>query len=262
MKRFDLDNATDAHFAGRYNLFIVSIVILTSIVWATKVQSMEIIVSWCVIIVLVGNVKRINNNTPLLYFIRMTGYFLPYLVPYLLFGEKPIILCAPLIEGCIFSVFAFCIWVYAHNDEIKVMLSDQLALDSIKAPRWAFAMRVYSVLGSAICEELYFRGFILGLNMPNFAKIMISIIYFSLSHVVLPWGNLYKAKDVLSQLLIGSCSVVAFYIGKCTIPCVLLHMLINSITAIKHIKAYDRHYGHIEKYERLQNGSLFGDKEL
>ena len=262
MKRFDLDNATDAHFADRYNLFIASIVVLSVIVWATNSQSLETIVSWCIIIVFIGNVKRINNTKPFSYFIRMTGYFFPYLVPYLFFGERSIILFTPLIKGCIFSVFVFCIWVYAHIDEIKVMLSDQLALDTVKVPKWAFAIRVYSVLGSAICEELFFRGYILGLSMPSYAKIMISITYFSLSHIVLPWGNLYKAKDILNQILIGSCSVAAFYIGKCTIPCVLLHTLINSLTAIKHIKAYDRHYGHIEKYERLQNGSLFGDKEL
>lgn len=262
MKRFDLDNATDAHFADRYNLFIVSIVILSSIVWVTKMQSTEVVVTWCGIIVLEGNVKRINKNKPLLYFIRMTGYFLPYLISYLLFRKTRIILCAHLIVGCMFSVLVFCIWVYAYKNEIKIMLSDQIALDSIKAPKWAFAMRVYSVLGSAICEELYFRGFILELNMPTVAKIMISIIYFSLSHVVLPWGSLYKGKDVLNQLLIGSCSVVAFYIGKSIIPCVLLHLLINSITAIKHIKAYDRHYVHVRKYERLQNWSLFGDKKL
>ena len=224
----------------------------------------ELAVFWCVDILLVGNVRRISDTKPIPYFVRMTGYFFPYLLPIVL-GRYEIQnsdFIIRILIGCGISVIAFFVWLFIYRKKIRIMLSNHLALFSEKEPKWKIFIRIYNVLCAAISEELFFRGYILGLPVQAALKVGISILLFPLAHIILPWGDNYTKKDVYNQFLIGSISVIVYYVGLSVVPCVVLHLLINSIAAIKYYKVYDRYYKRKDNYEVLLDEVCFFEKEL
>lgn len=263
MKKQNIRKENLSNFVFRENLRLISILVL--VIAAKKYGECvsELTVFWCTIIILIGNVRRITNNIPICYFFRMTGYFFPYLLP-LLFRAYTLQNCTSLVRvilGCCFSISIFFIWLLIYRSNLRIMLSDQLAAASTREPKWVILFRIYNVLGAAVCEEIFFRGYILGLAVPILLKVGISALFFPLAHVVLPWGEMFQKKDIINQFVIGSFSVAVYFIGLDIIPCILLHLLINMITVIRYLKVYDRHYLRKNRYE-AQDEPLFGDLEI
>ncbi len=83
---------------------------------------------------------------------------------------------------------------------------------------------IYTVLVAPLCEEIVFRGLILGAlkgNMPRIAAILLSALAFSLIHLPSPIALGYT---FVLGLILG----FVFYYTKSLLPCILAHTLFNA----------------------------------
>ena len=95
---------------------------------------------------------------------------------------------------------------------------------------------VVSMLCVGFLEEVIFRGFLFKALCKDNLKtaIIISSVTFGLGHIV----NLLNGREVVETLLqvcyavaIGFVFTIVFYKGKSLWPCILIHSLINSLSA-------------------------------
>lgn len=222
-------------------------------------------ISWIIIVIVLGNVKRINRENPIFYFIRMTLYFAAYLLPFLIDSEVVLIskkCISKIIIGCIVAVIINFVRLKKISNKVKVMLSKELIVDSYKDPLFTIIMRIYNLIGAAICEELLFRLYILSLGVPKVVSFSISVIFFILSHYLLIWGGEFKRTDYCNQFVYGVINAILFLEGGSIIPCILMHFLYNSLEVFRNIKIIDRHYIHPERYKINTEEIIFKGKEL
>lgn len=256
-----MQNSSNA-LVWRENARIISIVVLM----ALSVRYKELIylgVLWGLYLLLFGNIKRIpRDNNKMVYMIRMTLYFLPYAMPALFTCKISLSMNKDIFIGTVIAVIFYIAWVFWNRKGIMLILSDQMIAYSDKESRFNIVMKIYTMFGTAISEELFFRLFVLTLSAPFYILAPISIIYFFLSHLLLPWGNAFTKRDHINQILIGSVNVVLFYSCNSAIPGIVLHLMINFIKIIMYVKLIDRHFCRPEKYELLIERQLFDGKEL
>lgn len=244
------------------NIRILSIIVFT-IVGVFFPQLRYLSLEWGIIILILGNNKRIpRENGKVLYFIRMTLYFTPYLLPAVLNNPIDLDVNYRVCEGIFIAVVVFGVWFFLFKKGIRLLLSDQMIAYSYRDSWFEIVMKIYSYIGAAISEELYFRLHILSGDAPILLLIFLSVSYFFLCHYILPWRKLFTRQDHINQLTIGAVNVCLFFLSDSIIPCIILHLLINSISIIRCVKQLDRHYIHPERYEKFLEESLFGEMEL
>ncbi|MBD8917664.1 MAG: CPBP family intramembrane metalloprotease [Lachnospiraceae bacterium] len=248
--------------AWRENARIISIVVLLALSVGYN-ELMYLGILWGLYLLLFGNIKRIpRDNNKIAYMMRMTLYFLPYAMPALLTRKISISMNRDVFAGIVVAIILYVAWLFWNRKGIMLILSDQMIAYSDKESKFNFFMKIYSIFGAAISEEIFFRLFVLTLSAPFYILTPISIIYFFLSHILLPWGNAFTKRDHINQILIGSINVILFYGCNSVIPGIVLHLLINFIKIIMYVKLIDRHYWRPKKYELLIERQLFDGKEL
>lgn len=251
-------------FSIRENIRLFSILLL--FVLSQKYTSLRYLaISWPIIIIVLGNLKRISREIPMLYFIRMTLYFAIYLLPLLI--DRNVIMISKrdgfsIIIGCAIAVIVNCLRFMVIKTNVKVMLSKELIVDSYKDTFFTLVVRIYNLIGAAMCEELLFRKYILSIDVPKLISLSISVLYFVFSHYILIWGDYFRTNDYYNQFLFGMISALLFLWTRSVIPCLLLHLLYNSVEITRNIKVIDRHYIHPERYKNCAEADLFRGKEL
>lgn len=246
----------------RENARIISILVLMVL----SVRYNELLylgILWGLYLLLFGNIKRIPREiNKFIYMLRISLYFLPYAIPALLTCRISLSVNRDVFIGIVIAIIVYVAWFFWNRKGIMLIISDQMIAFSDKESRFNFIMKIYNSFGAAISEELFFRLFVLTLSAPLYILALISVIYFFLSHLLLPWGNAFTKRDHINQFLIGSVNVALFYCCKSIIPSIILHLLINSVKIIMYTKLIDRHYWRPEKYELLIERQLFNGKEL
>lgn len=248
-------------FTAKENVRILSIIVLICIsFYESDFQYISLI--WGILLLIQGNVKRISRNRWYLYWLRMTLYFLPYSFPCLIFCKTWSSDVYGLVWGGFAALLTFHIWYLISRKKIKVMLSNQMILDCYKDSFFVLSMKIYNLIGAAICEELFFRFYILTRDSPLMILFLISVVYFILCHYLLPWSEDFSFYDYINQLVIGTANAVIFIIFDSVLPCIFLHLLVNSISIQKYIKIIDRYYLRPRKYEALLDNNLFDGIEI
>jgi len=181
----------------------------------------------------------------------MTLYFLPFALPTLIFLNIKVEINAQTLIYCAVSVIAFCVWLLINFKSIKLTLSDLVIANAPKENKYVMLLRAYNAVGSTVCEELFFRSFMLSLGIPFWITILLSTVYFMLSHYTVPWGAQFSIGDIINQLIFGTISAFLFLLSGSILPSIVLHLLLNSPTFARMVRVYNRHYVRATYYDKL-----------
>ena len=112
-------------------------------------------------------------------------------------------------------------------------------------------LRLYTIIGAAICEEVFFRGVILSLMAPIYILFPLSTALFILAHWTLPWGGLYKKRDLITEFFISIINGGIYFYSHTIIPGIILHLLINCTTNVDLFLQYDRWHLRKKHYDTI-----------
>lgn len=248
--------------SSKESVKLLSILILALLfLIVPSAENVNSVIWWCLVLLLLGNIRKLNNRNKISYFCRMSLYFLPYSFPIIMEGKILLNLGNRTYIAIGLAFLCFFVWLFVNYRSIQLMLSKHVIIEAYKESGYQIFLRIYNFIGAAISEELYFRQYILSLKNPLFINCLISIIYFILAHWLLPWSRKYSKRDFLNQGLIGTVNVFLFIWSKSVIPCIILHLLVNSPNIIRLIKIYDRYYLRPTRYD-LPNINELSELEL
>ena len=219
-----------------------------------------LVISWISLALLFGNIRHLSRGNKVSYTIRMTLYFLPYSVPAILFLSLSVDINLLDLIGCVVALLVYMIWLCLNYKSIKTSLTKEIIARSPKIPKYTIFFRIFNSLGAAICEELFFRAFILSIAAPIVVLIILSTVLFTLSHYLLPWSSGFIKEDYINQTVIGFVCAVMFVVTGSIISCILLHLLMNTPTIIKELRCFDRHYIRKNKYDEITNRQVSMDE--
>lgn len=243
----------DAHvWTLRENVRYISILLLALLYIILETRLMlALLLSWIVYILILGNIRHLSRDNKLTFFLRTTLYFFPYMLPALFLISLEIKFTIQVLRYCFLAIGIFLVWLCINFKPIRISLSDVVIANTSKESKYVLFLRKYNLIGAAICEEFFFRGFILSLDAPITVLVPTSVLLFVLSHYILPWGRAFTNKDYVNQLVFGLISAAIFIFSGSILPCILLHLLFNSPTIIGAIRCYDRHYLRKKYFDKL-----------
>ncbi len=248
------------YFDIRTNVILLSI--LVAILLDLPQDSFLFSISWLINILILGNVKRMSVKSPIRYFLRISGYFLHFgffaFIGYFTlekFESKNFIL------SLLFLIFFLLLSVYKEYDILRFKLSDiSIASTKIRYPQFRYIILIYNYMGAAICEELYFRYFIMGyLSRHGVYTMLISSVYFVLFHYTTLWGDSFKKSDYMKQLLFGIIFSMLYFYSKNIIITIIGHICLNIPQIYLMIKLYHRDYINPNYYKNLLLKDDFDD---
>ncbi len=76
-----------------------------------------------------------------------------------------------------------------------------------------------------------------------------------LCHFTLLWGAKFSFKDIVTQISIGFLNGIIFLFCDSVIPCIVLHLLLNTPNIVYEIKCYNRHFKNKKYYDELLKNS-------
>lgn len=221
-------------------------------------------ITWCLNLVIIGNARRFKRKNKIFYFLRMSLYFTPYSIPYII-GYRTNFNSDYFLVYSIIIIFIFCSWLFLNRNIIRIILSKQVVYNTKKRTKFELLLLIYNFVGASLCEELYFRCFILSFAnsvfMISFLTLLNSV-YFVLAHYLLPWSQEFKKKDYLNQLIFSIINSIIFILSKSIFYCIALHFLINSISILRIFKEYERHYINPNKYYFSNKKKYYEELEL
>lgn len=206
--------------------------------------------SWLIIIGILGNVRRIPGNDTFECFVRMTLYFLPYCIPSMFLNNHSTNNKG--LTWVLLGIVIGIIGILINKKQIEIFLSEEFVAATKKQDSIRYVFIVYNLIGAAICEELYFRKFIITVFYEyKQIAVLFSSIYFMLSHYILMWGDSFKRNDFITQIIIGLISGMIYIVSNSIVTCIILHLIMNLPSIILQIKCYKRHYLKVEYYDKL-----------
>lgn len=232
---------------------MVSLLWLQFLLFVFPSQEMFILlVSWTTIQLVLGNIRRIPKCSKLCYFLRITLYFLPYGLPLICCNKLYIISALPKREDLMLSLFIvfvlFFVWIFCNRKALRIMVAREIIAISPYIEIHVLLLHIYNKIGAALFEELFFRGFILSINVPCYISLPTSVVLFWLSHWGLPWGSEFSNRAFTEQILIGLFSGGLFLYFRSVIPCIILHFFINATSSADLVLKIDRWHIRPDRY--------------
>lgn len=250
-------------FSARDNVRLLSVLCLSVLYLVFPTFQVFLIgTSWAFIQICMGNVKRIPKTPLVLYSIRMTLYFLPYIVPGIIVraaSKKPFVVEER--NGSIFVIgiavvaVIYFVWVGCNYKKIRILVSKDYAIVTKYIEKSSIFFMLYTMIGAAICEELFFRKYLLSVDAPMYVMLPTSVCLFVLAHWTLPWGGMYRKNDLINEVLIGIVNGVLFLVTKTVILGMILHLLINLTTNANMFLLYDRWHLRKKYYDKVEVAS-------
>lgn len=250
-------------FSSRDNVRLLSIIYLSVLhFFFPTFQVFLLGTSWAFIQICMGNVKRVPKTPLALYSIRMTLYFLPYIVPSVIMravAEKPCVVEET--NGYVFTIgFAvvlvtYFIWLGCNLKRIRILMSKDYAIGAKYIEKSSIILMLYTMIGAALCEEMFFRKYLLSVDAPMYVILPTSVCLFVLAHWTLPWGGVYRKSDLINEVLIGIVNGVLFLVTKTAIWGMILHLLINLTTNANLFLLYDRWHLRKGYYDQVEIAS-------
>lgn len=234
------------------NLTLISI--LFSILLDFYNGSILFSISWIINILIIGNIKRLNGDSFICYFFRISGHFLHLsifsLIGYYVFGYSP---SKNYFFALLILVSSLLYYLFKNRMILRIKLSDiSIANMTFHGPKYQYVLLIYNYLGAAICEELYFRYFLIQqFKQFDYIVIFLSGTYFFMFHYITLWGNVFKKMDYFNQLFLGIVFSTAYYLSNNIFITILAHIFFNAPQIYLMVKLYHRDYVNPSYYESL-----------
>lgn len=172
-----------------------------------------------------------NNLFPGAVWFRRTVYFLPYILFYFLFGSSSRMELTHLVLWFVISILLGAALLLIRKRELTTIYNKEFIIHFSPLNRKEAILESYSCLGSAILQELFFKGFILNLlfNIINpIIAVIITGIFFTEEHILHYYAkNSYESKDYILQFLMSTLSgVIYLYSGSLSIS-LISHLIFN-----------------------------------
>lgn len=247
--------------------FISIIGLITLSLFLHNEDMLKVCFYWVLILLLEGNIKRLPPINIIPYFIRMTMYFVIYGIPSFveyIVGDK--VIRKPnnslVIIGCIVALFAFGAWLFLNRKILKVYFSKESIANTVYFEKHVLVLHIYNNIGAAFFEELFFRKYLLSVNISILIMLPISIILFFLSHWCLPWGASFTKRDTANQLFLAIVNGVLFLLTQSIIPCILLHLSLNMIQVVRLFLQLDRWHIRKSEYDKHLEDTVYDELTL
>jgi membrane protease YdiL (CAAX protease family) len=235
------------------NLLWGTILLLAILSYLIDSSYLLILIFWVFIFLCVGNAKRIYavKEMKIITITRRSMYIFPLIIPFYLSGDFSFSILTlwwyviGVILGIIFILPKTSIWrLVLSNDYIELTFSGN---------KFQHIMNIYTFIGGAISEELFFRYFIL-YKQTNILILIINIVLsaylFMLSHYGTKWSDNFNNSDFTVQLLFGFCSSILFVLSGSIIPSIIAHLTYNSPFVVQSAKTIHI----INKQQRILSG--------
>ena len=162
-------------------------------------------------------------------------FMLPYVVLYMFFGERN----GFSVKWLLVAVLITILLRFLDGKTIKrtfnrknVELMSPLKVETV-------VLRSYMVLGSALCEELLYRGILIkAFGKYKYGAILIVSIYFMMEHFCNRWAINIKKSYYLKLILISTLYGTIYYFSKSLTICIIVHLLYDLPIVIQFIYRY------------------------
>lgn len=230
----------DNYLGKKDNLIWLQMLLLIAI--SIPIKSYFLPACWCIYICYYGNIRRfkVDNSKPLYEFFRKNLYLYPFIFAMVMFNDvvqvdfqlKLIpLLCVTILPILLYLTNISSVALYLSSDLIKMMQPK---------PSIYHIYEIWSLLGCAVFEELFFRGIVIGLlftSMGTFS-VMLSGILFVSYHYSLVWSKgSFDKEDFIRQFIFGVLSGAVYIIFNNIIYCIIAHIGFNSIHVLFQLKS-------------------------
>lgn len=215
------------YFDKRENILILTILMLTIMVILVDSLYIYLLLFWIVIQLINGNARRLyfNRCEQFFIFIRRSLYIFPLWIPILFLDE---ISYSVSFIGLIITLILCTTYLYIKWSEIRIFSDKEYLKMTIDKTKFQYSMDVYTLLGAAISEEIFFRLFILEFYKNNIIfSMIISVILFWALHYCTKWGESFDVKDSINQIVFSIISVVLYVLFDSIIYSVIIHIMFN-----------------------------------
>lgn len=221
----------------------ISIITLSVLSYFRGYKFTLILIFWVVDILITGNARRIYSEKYKNIFmaIRRSIYPITMILP-MLAGVKVSWLLSSL-NWVLWVIIGTCVgivFILTKYSDWRLLLSyDMISFSCIKSQFDYITMAIIT-FGNAICEEYFFRNFIITYTMQTIGifSIILSLFLFFLHHFGVKWADSFDKYDFIIQLLFGLISGILFYISKSIIPSLCAHLTYNMPRILLNIRSY------------------------
>ncbi|MBO8164928.1 MAG: CPBP family intramembrane metalloprotease [Brevibacillus sp.] len=173
--------------------------------------------------------------------VRRTTYFVPYLAVFLFFTPLP---PEPLVQhlSLIFLAVAIGVVLLAPRmKELYPLFQKEIVLLFPSCTFSKTVLEVYSLWGSAILQELYYKGVVIAILYPYVGKwvaVLISSFLFVIEHYLHFYAKDYGRKDIIAQFCMSVSSGFLYVITGSLLTAVLVHVTYNGVISVTYLYRY------------------------
>lgn len=224
-----------------------------SILMVLVLYDINVAISWIIVILVMGNVRRIKCNNWFTHFIRKTGYFAVYLVPIVTGAEmEPLFRNEPRFWIAFFGGISVGCMIFIRDImKCRILYSDEGVAAMCYSSKIEIFSMIYVAVGAAVSEEIYFRGYLVRQGDLWLTNLVVSSILFVASHYFLPWSKAFSWKDYMRQFCVGMISGIILLFSKSIFPCFCLHLLCNGNRILVELRRFERYYINSKKYDEF-----------
>lgn len=174
--------------------------------------------------------------------LRRTTYFIPYALPF--FFSLPKIgggssFSSLFILGSIVTGASFLALRYR---ELQNMYNRELLSFFPKVSLREASLEIYSGVGSALLQELFYKAFVISVLAPLIGAIpavLLSAFLFVAEHIVHFWAaNLFEWKDYIAQFILSAVAGFLYVYSGSIVVAMLTHLTYNLPTSFNYVYRY------------------------
>lgn len=173
---------------------------------------------------------------------RRTTYFIPYVLPFTFSSHKiggGTSFSFLFILGAIVTGVSFLALRYR---DLQNMYNRELMAFFPKVSLREASLEMYSSVGSALLQELFYKAFVISVLAPLIGAIpavLLSAFLFVAEHIVHFWAaNLFEWKDYIAQFILSAVAGFLYVYSGSIVVAMLTHLTYNLPTSFNYVYRY------------------------
>ncbi|WP_141434297.1 CPBP family intramembrane glutamic endopeptidase [Bacillus sp. 03113] len=175
--------------------------------------------------------------------LRRAVYFIPYITAVLFFSPSTSFdtSLGSVVVSMVLAVLIGSLFLIPRFGEIKPFFNKELAFFFPPISFRKLCIETFSLLTSAIIQELFYKLFVIGLLIQIFRielSIIISAFLFVADHLIHARSSMFRPIDYLAQLMLSICAGILYVYSGSVLTAILLHLTFNLPLAISYFYRY------------------------